>query len=95
MYRTATLPLSAAHKVGHAVGGLLAFTPTLFAGVTFVVTFSRSAQPDRDFGANVAAAMTGGLAENASMLLGFRYLGLVVIAMYGLSWVFADRTGRR
>ncbi len=70
---------------------LLAFGPMLFAGVIFAVSFSRSAQPDRDFGANVAGAMTGGLAENASMLLGFRYLGLVVLAFYALSAV----TGRR
>jgi len=74
---------------------LLAFAPILFAGVIFAVSFSRSAAPDRDFGANVAGAMTGGLAENASMLLGFQYLGLLVIAMYALSWMFVDRTDRR
>lgn len=67
---------------------LLAFTPMLFAGVIFAVSFSRSAEPDRDFGANVAGAMTGGLAENASMLLGFRYLGLVIIGFYALSAIF-------
>jgi hypothetical protein len=39
--------------------------------------------------------MTGGLAENASMLLGFQYMGLLVIAMYALSSVFVDRTDRR
>ncbi|HKW00791.1 MAG TPA: methyltransferase domain-containing protein [Vicinamibacterales bacterium] len=78
-----------------AGASLLAFAPMLFAGVIFAVSFSRSAAPDRDFGANVAGAMTGGLAENASMLLGFRYLGLLVIAMYGLSWVLGARPDRR
>jgi hypothetical protein len=77
-----------------AGASLLAFAPMLFAGVVFAVSFSRSAAPDRDFGANVAGAMTGGLAENASMLLGFRYLGLVVIAMYLLSWMVGDRSRR-
>jgi len=78
-----------------AGASLLAFAPMLFAGVIFAVSFSRSSAPDRDFGANVAGAMTGGLAENASMLLGFRYLGLLVIAMYALSWVLGARPDRR
>ena len=78
-----------------AGASLLAFAPMLFAGVIFAVSFSRSPAPDRDFGANVAGAMTGGLAENASMLLGFRYLGLLVIAMYALSWLLGARPDRR
>jgi hypothetical protein len=78
-----------------AGASLLAFAPMLFAGEIFAVSFSGSSAPDRDFGANVTGAMTGGLAENASMLLGFRYLGLVVIAMYALSWVLGARPDRR
>jgi SAM-dependent methyltransferase len=64
---------------------LLTFAPVLFAGVIFAVSFSRSTAPDRDFGANVAGAMAGGLLENTSMLLGFRYLTLVVAALYAVS----------
>jgi hypothetical protein len=37
------------------------------------------------FGANVAGALAGGLAENASMLLGFRYLIVVAVGFYLLS----------
>jgi SAM-dependent methyltransferase len=70
-----------------AGASLLAFAPMLFAGVIFAESFGRSDEPDRDFGANVAGAMAGGLAENASMLLGFQYLGLVVIAFYVMSAV--------
>ena len=44
--------------------------------------------PDRDFGANTAGAMAGGLAENASMLLGFRYLLVVAVLFYFLSAIF-------
>jgi hypothetical protein len=65
--------------------GLLAFTPMLFAGAIFAVCFNKSAQPDQDFGANVAGAMFGGLLENSSMLLGFQYLTLVIAALYALS----------
>ena len=64
---------------------LLAFSPILFAGVIFAVSFERSVHPDRDFSANVAGSMVGGLVENSSMLLGFRYLTLVIAAFYLLS----------
>jgi SAM-dependent methyltransferase len=64
---------------------LLVFAPILFAGVIFAVSFGRSADPGRAFGANIAGAMLGGLAEYASMLVGFQYLGLVALAFYVLS----------
>ncbi len=64
---------------------LLVFGPILFAGVIFAVTFSRTTAPDRAFGANIAGAMLGGLAENSSMLLGFQYLVLAALGFYALS----------
>ena len=36
----------------------------------------------------MAGAMVGGLAENTSMLLGFRYLTVVVMTFYALSALF-------
>jgi hypothetical protein len=63
------------------------FAPILFAGVIFAVSFARTQQPDRAFGFNVAGAMAGGLAENASMLVGFQYLILIAAAFYALSLV--------
>jgi SAM-dependent methyltransferase len=70
-----------------AASCFLVFAPILFAGVVFAVSFGRSAEPDRDFGANTAGAMLGGLAEYSSMLLGFQYLMLVAVAFYVLSAV--------
>jgi drug/metabolite transporter (DMT)-like permease len=64
---------------------VLVFAPILFAGVIFAVAFGRTAEPDRAFGANIAGALLGGLAENTSMLLGFQYLVLVALAFYLLS----------
>ena len=64
---------------------LLVFTPMLFAGVIFAVSFRRSAEPNRAFGANIAGAMLGGLAEYSSMLLGFQYLVLVAMGFYAFS----------
>ncbi|HEY6356680.1 MAG TPA: hypothetical protein VIX35_00465, partial [Vicinamibacterales bacterium] len=81
--------LGLSHVAQTAAACLLAFAPILFSGVIFAVCFSRSSRPDEDFGANIAGAMLGGLAENTSMLLGFQYLAVVVIAFYALSWVFS------
>jgi SAM-dependent methyltransferase len=67
---------------------LLVFTPILFAAVIFAVSFSRTPAPDYAFGANIAGAVLGGLAENFSMLLGFQYLVLLAVAFYVLSAVF-------
>jgi SAM-dependent methyltransferase len=64
---------------------LLVFAPILFAGVIFAASFARSGQPDRSFGANIAGAMVGGLAEYTSMLLGFQHLVLVALGLYALS----------
>jgi SAM-dependent methyltransferase len=66
---------------------LLVFAPILFAGVIFAVSFARTEDPSRAFGANIAGAMLGGLAEYASMLLGFQYLVLVALAFYIFSTV--------
>jgi hypothetical protein len=64
---------------------ILAFTPIFFAGVVFAVSFTQAVEPDRAFGANIAGAMFGGLAEYSSMLLGFQYLLFVAVALYVIS----------
>ena len=70
-----------------AAASILAFTPIFFAGVIFAVSFTRAVEPDRAFGANIAGAMFGGLAEYSSMLLGFQYLLFVAVALYIISIV--------
>ncbi|HEY2910025.1 MAG TPA: hypothetical protein VGI99_07250, partial [Gemmataceae bacterium] len=70
----------------------LVFAPIAFAGVIFATTFARSKQPDRVFGANVAGALLGGIAENASVFLGFQYLLCVAVGFYLLSAAFGNRT---
>lgn len=66
----------------------LVFAPVAFAGVVFPVSFGRAPRPDRFFGANVAGALAGGLAENMSMLVGFRYLLVVAVVVYAASALF-------
>jgi SAM-dependent methyltransferase len=70
---------------------LLVFTPILFAGIIFPVSFSKSRQPDLAFGINVAGAMFGGLAENASLLLGFQQLMFVAVGFYCLSALVGNK----
>lgn len=71
--------------------------PILFAGVIFAVSFSGVAEADRAFGFNIAGAMFGGLAEYSSMVLGFRYLLFVAVALYAASLIgmFYVKTTRR
>ncbi len=77
-----------------AGSSLLVFSPILFAGVIFAVSFGRSSQPHRDLGANIAGAILGGLAEYSSMLLGFQYVMLLALVFYGLSGVFGRSVSR-
>jgi SAM-dependent methyltransferase len=77
--------LGLAHSLQVAGACLVVFTPILFAGVIFAVSFARTPEADLAFGANIAGAMVGGLAENSSMLLGFQYLLTVSIVFYVLS----------
>jgi hypothetical protein len=73
---------------------LLAFTPVLFAGIVFSVSFDQSADADRAFGANIAGAIAGGLSEYSSMLVGFQYIVLVALAFYVLSaWAYRRSRG--
>ena len=69
----------------------LVFAPIAFAGVIFATSFRRTTQPDRVFGANVAGALVGGLAENTSVVLGFQLLLCVAVGFYLLSAVFGNR----
>lgn len=61
---------------------LLVFAPIIFASVLFAVSFARTTAPDTAFGANIAGAMLGGLAENLSMAIGFQALVWVALAFY-------------
>jgi hypothetical protein len=70
----------------------LTFTPVAVAGVIFAASFGRSTAPDKMFGANVAGALAGGLAENVSVLLGFRWLLLVAGGVYLLSGLFGGQS---
>ena len=85
----AFLGLGAAARIAGACA--VVFAPVAFAGVIFATSFTRTAQPDRVFGANVAGALVGGLAENLSVVLGFRLLLCAAAGFYLLSALFGNR----
>jgi hypothetical protein len=68
------------------------YLPVFFAGVVFAKSFRSSAQPDVDFGSNIAGVVLGGLSENLSLVLGFNHLLWVAIAYYALSAVLRPKT---
>jgi SAM-dependent methyltransferase len=72
----------------YAAPCVLALAPMLFAGVIFARSFRDAPSPDLAFAANIAGSVVGGLAESASMLLGFQHLLWLAMAFYLASmWV--------
>jgi len=72
---------------------LVIFVPIFFAGIVFAMSFRQSAQPNVDFGSNIAGSMLGGLAESLSLMIGFNYLLVVALLFYVLSAVLRPASG--
>jgi spermidine synthase len=75
-----------------AVGALLAggyCAAVFFAGVIFTETLRRCDDKSRCFGSNIAGAVAGGLAQNASFVIGMKALLLLTAVFYLLAAVFA------
>jgi SAM-dependent methyltransferase len=79
------LALPGWQKVG--VSCTVVFVPIFFAGIVFGTLFRDSAQPDIDFGSNIAGAIMGGLAESLSLVIGFNYLLVIAMVFYLISAV--------
>ncbi len=75
-----------------AVGTLLAAgycVPVFSAGVIFTETFRRSADKSVALGSNIIGAVAGGLAQNASFIVGLKALLLLAAGFYLLAAVFS------
>ncbi len=68
-----------------AIAALLALAPMFFAGVVFAVSLRSAMRPDLAIAANIAGSILGGLAEYASLALGFRWLLVVAAVFYAAS----------
>jgi SAM-dependent methyltransferase len=77
-----------------ATSALVVVLPLLASGIVFAVSLARTAKADSALAANLFGAMTGGLVEYVSMLMGFRMM-LLVAAMFYLVALLFDVRGRQ
>jgi tRNA1(Val) A37 N6-methylase TrmN6 len=74
------------------VATALAFAPIFLANVVFARRFRDTAEPTAAFSANLLGAILGGTLEYMSLVTGHRILLMVAAALYGLAWLFWQRT---
>jgi SAM-dependent methyltransferase len=65
----------------------LAFAPVFLANLVFAQRFHDVGASTAALGANLLGAMVGGVLEYSSLLLGYRNLFMVAVALYGLAFV--------
>ncbi len=66
---------------------VLAFAPIVLANLIFAQRFRDTAASTLAFGANLLGAMAGGMAEYASLIVGYRALLPVVALLYALAFI--------
>ncbi len=76
------------------VGAAFLTLPVFFSGLVFIGLWARSERRDLAFGSNILGSLLGGLASFLSMLIGFRSLMFLALAIY-LGALFAVRKGER
>ena len=60
----------------------LFFSPIFCAGLLFGSAIKKSTSVERDYGVNLLGAMTGGVAEYTSLIIGYRWLAVVIAICY-------------
>ena len=73
-----------------AVAVVIAFAPIFLANMVFAQRFRDTGDSTTAFGANLLGAMLGGVLEYSSLIVGYRWLLVVVALLYGLAFI----TGR-
>jgi len=68
--------------VESAFYALLFFSPIFCAGLLFGSAIKYSTSVARDYGVNLLGAMTGGVAEYASLVTGYRWLAIIIAICY-------------
>jgi SAM-dependent methyltransferase len=68
--------------------------PLFFAGIVFAVAFAKASRVDSAFGWNLMGGVLGGFLEYSSLVFGFRFLTLLAVATYGMSWLIQGRAPR-
>ena len=75
----------------YGLAAAVAFAPVFFANLVFSYSFRDTRTADMAFASNLLGAMVGGTLEYLALLTGFRFLLLVVAALYALAYLFATR----
>ena len=70
-----------------AVSMILMASPIFFAAFIFAHSYKQTTNPDLAFASNLLGAVLGGLLEYSSLIIGFRRLFLIALALYALSYV--------
>ena len=73
------------------VAVIIAFAPIFLANMVFAQRFRNTGDSSTAFGANLLGAMIGGILEYSSLIIGYRWLLVLVALLYGLAFI----TGRR
>jgi SAM-dependent methyltransferase len=66
------------------VGGVTAL-PLFFSGIVFAHSFRRAADPAHALGSNILGGLFGGVVEYLSMVMGLRFLFVLIAGFYALS----------
>lgn len=82
---SALLGLPSAARFTAAI--LVAFAPIFLANLVFAQRFRNTGDSALAFGANLLGAMVGGVLEYTSLLFGYRWLLVLVAALYGLAFL--------
>ncbi len=72
------------------VAVIIAFAPIFLANMVFAQRFRNTGDSTTAFGANLLGAIIGGVLEYLSLIVGYRWLLVVVALLYGLAFL----TGR-
>jgi spermidine synthase len=75
-------------------GAAVAFAPIWCANLVFAQRFRDVASSTVAFGANLLGAMLGGAIEYVALISGYRFLLVIVAALYGLAFLIASARGR-
>ena len=78
----------------YLLAGAVAFAPVFLANLVFTYSFRDTRTADMAFASNLLGAMAGGAMEYVALLTGYRFLLVVVAALYALAWLFANRWRR-
>ncbi len=64
------------------LGGAFLALPVMFSGLVFVSLWEKSARKDLAIGSNLLGSLVGGIATMLTMVIGFRALTLLTLAVY-------------